>query len=163
MVFISEDVQGMGKRMNRFNQPWRMIELPQVATWERAKKNKVYPAGCSLLQVSATKGQLVYLHEAQTVDSKYCVIMPDTSKILPFYLYRILEFNMEEFLSKEQTGLNIKPEILHRFPVQFYESMEIQKFISDEQYFYEMKKMEVQKQIEMLKQMKAYLLDKFFC
>ena len=57
-------------------------KLPDVATYERAKKGKVYPKGCTLLQVSATKGQLVYLHEDQTVDSKYCVIEPDRDRVL---------------------------------------------------------------------------------
>lgn len=138
-------------------------KLPDVATYERAKKDKIYPKGCTLLQVSATKGQLVYLHEDQAVDSRYCVIEPDRDRVDAFFFYRILQKGMPEFLSKEQTGLNIKPQILDRFPVRYFTDMNVQKYISAEQFLYEMEMHHEQDQIEMLEHFKKYLLQVMFC
>lgn len=138
-------------------------KLPDVATYERSKKGKVYPKGCTLLQVSATKGQLIYLYKDQTVESKYCVINPDRNIVDPFFFYSILQKGMPEFLSKEQTGLNIKPQILDRYPVQYFADMSIQKYIAAEQYLYEMEMRFEQEQIDMMMQFKKYLLQKMFC
>lgn len=138
-------------------------KLPDIASWERAKKNKIYPAGCTCLQVSATKGQLVYLYEDQPVESKYAVIIPDRTKVDPFFFYRLLQQEMPEFLSKEQTGLNIKPHILKRFPVQYFEKMEIQKYISAEQFAYEAEIRHQQEVVEMFDHLKRYLFQMMFC
>lgn len=66
---------------------------------------------------------------------------------------------MEEFLSREQTGINIQPEILKRFPVPFYESKKIQEQIVEVQEFYESRIRETEKKIESLKGMKAFFID----
>lgn len=137
---------------------WRRDKLSALADWERAKKNRVYPAGCTCLQVSATKGQLVYLHEDQTVESRYCVIMPKTAKIEPFFLYRSLQASMPEFLSKEQTGLNIKPEILHRLKVKWFESKAVQKYIVFEQMAYEIMMQKQAIEIEGLETIKQWYI-----
>lgn len=136
--------------------------LPDLAKWERAKKNKIYPAGCTCLQVSATKGQLAYLHEDSKVESKYCVIMPNADKIEPFFLYRVIEAGMPEYLAKHQTGLNIKPEILKRFPVKWYEDRETQKYIAEEQYACEQKIANEEQILEQLKELKKWMLSVMF-
>lgn len=84
--------------------------LTEIATIERAKKDKVYSCGSICIQISATKGQLKYLEENSSVDSKYAVITPNGS-INERFLYYLLEKELPEFLHKYQTGLNIKPEI----------------------------------------------------
>lgn len=138
-------------------------KLPDVATYERAKKGKIYPTGCTCLQVSASKGQLVYLHNDQMVDAKYCVIQPDTDRLDPYFFHLILKKEMPEFLSKEQTGLNIKPQVLERFPIRYFVDMEIQRYISAEHFLYDAEMQHEQDQIEMLRHFKAYMMQLMFC
>ena len=70
---------------------------------------------------------------------------------------------MPEFLSKEQTGLNIRPQILDRFPVRYFADMNIQKYISAEQYLYETEMQYERDQIEMLEHFEKYLFQVMFC
>lgn len=45
---------------------YKKIKITEVADiLGRPKKNQMYPEGCICLQVSASKGELVYLAEAQ--------------------------------------------------------------------------------------------------
>ena len=87
----------------------KQVNIYDVADFERSKKGKEYDEGSVLIQVSASKGQLVYLDRKQTVDSKYGVFLP--KNINSKYLYCILEMMMTNFLKRYQTGLNINPEI----------------------------------------------------
>lgn len=97
-----------------------------VAVWERAKKNKVYPAGCTLLQVSASKGETLFLSGPSKVESKYCVITPDMQQIDPHYFYIVLKKELPDYLKKMQTGLNIVPSILDDMPLRWHADREVQ-------------------------------------
>lgn len=138
------------------------VKLADVATWERSKKNKIYPAGSVTLQVSATKGQLAYLEEAQEVPARYAVIMlKDGIQIMPKYFYMALQSLMPDFLRRVQTGLNIVPSVLEEFELKYHESMEEQeKFIAEYEYYGKYEK-SIEKQIEELKDLKQTLLA--FC
>jgi type I restriction enzyme M protein len=97
-----EDMQGL-----LVNQ--KEVKFYDIATFERSKKNKIYPAGSILIQVSATKGQIEYHDHDGTVEDKFGVIQ--TNAINPKYLFYVLEMVMPDFLRKYQTGLNINPKI----------------------------------------------------
>lgn len=73
------------------------------------------------------------------------------------------EKEMPEFLSKEQTGLNIKPQVLERFPIRYFVDMEIQRYISAEHFLYDAEMQHEQDQIEMLRHFKAYMMQLMFC
>ena len=76
---------------------YKKIKITEVADiLGRPKKNQIYPLGCICLQVSASKGELMYLATAQQVDAKYVVIQP--RNVIPYYLYLIIEKAMPEFL-----------------------------------------------------------------
>lgn len=141
----------------------KTVKLSDLASWERSNKNKIYPAGCTLLQVSATKGQLVYLDQDQEVDSKYCVIIPDRDQIQPLFLFRALQSLMPEFLHKEQTGLNIRPDILKRFEIKYFPDQQIQKHISKEQAVYSAAIKHAQDVADHFEDLKKYLLQVMFC
>lgn len=98
---------------------YRRVELRDVAMWERAKKGKTYPAGCSTLQVSATKGLIEYLHGPREVEDKFVVITPN-SDIVPFYFNVVLKKNIDEFLYAYKSGLNIQFSDVGHFPIELH-------------------------------------------
>ena len=53
---------------------YETMKLGDIAEWERAKKGFVYPAGCTIIQVSATKGEVHYLTKKSEVEPKYVVV-----------------------------------------------------------------------------------------
>lgn len=67
-AFLERNRQRFAKR--------RKVKLYDVASFERSKKDKVYPEGCTLIQVSATRGQMEYMKEPGTVEPKNGVIEP---------------------------------------------------------------------------------------
>lgn len=140
----------------------KRVRLSDFAIWERSKKNVVYPAGCTLLQVSASKGETVYLWEPQEVDSKYCVIQPDPEKIEPLYLFHGIQQFMPEWRAKYQTGLNIRPDELKHFTLMIVPDREAQKQFVAEAEFIEQMKRETEQEIRELEEMKRYFLEVLF-
>lgn len=144
------------------------LYLSDIASWERSKKGKIYPKGSTLLQVSASKGELIYLEENQTVKpSMYAVITPievteGCPKIDGRYLFAILHHFLPKFLRKTQTGLNIQPEILYELRMAVHILPETQKNVADA--WFEIDRQEKQKQelLNALKTGKAYLLQHMF-
>lgn len=87
---------------------YRTVNLLDVASLERAQAGKVYPAGSTIIQISATRGQTIYLEEAGEVESHYVVIVPEV-ECDPYYLYIVIERAMPWFCHTYQNGLNIVP------------------------------------------------------
>lgn len=108
---------------------FKTCNLLELVDIERAKKGKIYPADCVLIQVSATKGQLVYLDKPSEVESMYAVMQP--KGIYGNYLYHILTDAMPEFLDKYQTGLNIQPDIFKDMSIKIHTDIETQKAWAD--------------------------------
>ena len=137
-----------------------VVNLLDIATIERSKKNKTYKKGSILIQLSATKGQMIYLDDDTKVDSKYGVFEADKDKVEPRYLYYVLKMSMPDFLTKYQTGLNIKPEIFDSFKVKVHRSLEVQKIIVKilDSFNVDLE----EKEIEKYKKIKEYHLDNMF-
>ena len=87
------------------------VNLFDVASVERAKKGKIYPAGVILIQLSATRGQLIYVDKSQEIDTRYAVITPN-DKVIPYYLYIVIDRALPEFMQKNQTGINLQADAL---------------------------------------------------
>lgn len=136
------------------------VRLSEIAKWERAKAGKTYPEGCTLLQISATRGQLVYQDHAGPVDSKYAVIEP--VGVSGFYLFCLLESQMPEFLKTHQTGLNIRPEVLNEMTVRHYPDPTIQTEIELRMRCKDKEIRLEEKQLEKLQQIKVFLLENCF-
>ena len=99
--------------------------LGDVATIERSKKNQEYDAGCTLLQVSATRGEVVY-HHGGYVDSKYAVIRPKNN-IVPLYLYCVIKYrSIDKFMARYAQGLNIISDDIKRMEVPILDCIEEQ-------------------------------------
>lgn len=144
---------------------YNVIESPfpqLVIGWERAKKGKIYPAGSICLQVSATRGQLVYLDSAQEVDSRYAVIAPERNRVRPYYLYCIMELQLPEFLASHQTGLNIRPEILEEFKIRWHPDPADQQEAEAEQRAMDEAVRKEAEALDQIKKLKEYFLDRCF-
>ena len=106
---------------------YKKIKIEEAADiLGRPKKNQIYPEGCICLQVSASKGELLYLKEAQQVDAKYVVIQP--RNVIPYYLYLVIEKAMPEFLYKQ--GLNISAHDIKHMEILCHTDVETQALIS---------------------------------
>lgn len=98
-----------------------------LATFERVKKGKVYEAGTVYIQLSATDGKVGFLTENKELEEKYGVFIPKLEHICPRYLYYILDFEMEKFLARYQSGININPDIFKYLQVTYYPEYKWQK------------------------------------
>lgn len=137
-----------------------VVNLLDIATIERSKKNKTYKKDSILIQLSATKGQMIYLDDDTKVDSKYGVFEVNKDKVEPRYLYYVLKMSMPDFLTRYQTGLNIKPKIFDSFKVKVHRSLEVQKIIVKilDSFNVELE----EKEVEKYKKIKEYHLDNMF-
>lgn len=97
------------------------VKLEDVAEYARAKKGKVYPAGTSTIQISATRGQIGYLDKLSEVETKYVAIIPQAG-INPKYFNIVMQKNVEEFIYKYGSGLNIQEKDVGKFPIQLHNS-----------------------------------------
>lgn len=108
---------------------YKRFKITEVADiLGRPKKNQMYPEGCICLQVSASKGELLYLDTSQQVDAKYVVIKP--RNVIPFYLYLMIEKAMPEFLYKYRQGLNISAHDIKHMEVVGHTDVETQALIA---------------------------------
>lgn len=87
----------------------------------------MYEAGTVYIQLSATDGKVRFLTESKELEPKYSVFIPKCEYICPRYLYYILDFEMEAFLARYQSGININPDIFKHLQVTYYPEYKWQK------------------------------------
>ena len=138
----------------------RTVNITELATIERSS-GKIYPAGCTLIQVSATNGQVLYHVEEAEVPAKYAVVSAN-DKILPKYLYHMISFQADAFFHAIQTGLNIQIESLNEMKLKIHTDLEKQTEIV--KYLDVIEKTEASEEaiIELLKQAKQTNLSDMF-
>lgn len=137
----------------------RLIEIADI---ERAKKGKIYPAGCTLIALSATKGvgDNKY-HEADgEVEPRYAVIRPRI-EILPKYLFISIQVAFSEFYQAWHTGINLQIDKLEFLKVKIHE-LEAQATIVE--FYKKMTYLEEKEEqlIQKAKNVKKGYLDKLF-
>jgi restriction endonuclease S subunit len=137
---------------------YETVKLGDVAEFGRAKKDKVYPAGCSTIQISATKGQIGFLTHASTVEAKEAVIRPQAG-IDARYFNIVLQKNVAQFMEKYATGLNIQEKEIANFPIQLH-NVETQKAIADMMKYMDDKADTIESEIAGLKKLKKAMLEK---
>ena len=138
----------------------RTVNITELAKIERSS-GKVYPAGCTLIQVSATRGQVLYHGEEAEIPAKYAVITAN-DKVLPKYLYHMISFQADAFFHAIQTGLNIQIDSLNEMKLKIHADLEKQAEIV--RYLDVIEKMESKEEatIELLKQAKQTNLSDMF-
>lgn len=133
------------------------VQLEDVAEFGRAKEGHVYPRGSSTIQISATNGQIDYLEYPQTVESKHVVIIPQAG-INPKYFNYVLQKNIDVFVRKFKTGLNIKEQEIGKFPVELHGS-ETQKAVAKMLNYVDEEERRRQEEVDALTELKKTLLN----
>ena len=138
----------------------RTVNIAELARIERSS-GKVYPAGCTLIQVSATNGQVLYHVEEAEIPTKYAVVTAN-DKVLPKYLYHMISFQADAFFHAIKTGLNIQMDTLNEMKLKIHTELEKQAEIV--KYLDVIEKLEAKEEttIELLKQAKQTNLSEMF-
>ena len=144
----------------------RMRSVTEIATVERAVAKKIYPAGTTLIRMSAVKGYLEdavlkYVEEPGEIDSKYCCIVPDENVIRPRILFELIGTALDEYMHTYVSGKNIQAKDFRflEIPVlPMAEQIELEKQLNrlDEE------ERQTQKLITALKDFEAIMLDHMF-
>ncbi|MYV14850.1 restriction endonuclease subunit S [Ligilactobacillus salivarius] len=106
---------------------YEVVKLEDVAEYARAKQGKIYPAGTSTLQISATRGGIGFLSEPGYVHTKNVAIIPQAG-IDPLYFNIAMQRNIDLFMHKYATGINIQEHEVGKFPIYLHD-YETQKAI----------------------------------
>ena len=133
----------------------------QLADIERASAGKTYPAGCSTIELSAYQGAAGYLTEPSEVSNRYAVIIPKVD-ISHRYLHTILEEALPEFLAKYQTGINLQEGTLKYLNLEIHTSRDTQEWLSDRLEALSEAEDKIQREINGLKELKTFFLEKLF-
>ena len=138
----------------------KTVNITELAKIERSS-GKTYPAGCTLIQISATRGQVLYHVEEAEIPSHYAVFLPN-DKVLPKYLYHMISFQAGRFIYTVQTGLNIQIDSLNEMKLKIHTNLGKQAEIV--RYLDVIEKMEAKEEttIELLKQAKQTNLSEMF-
>lgn len=104
---------------------YRKVKLLDIASIERAT-NKEYSKGVTIVQISATRGQVKYVNESKTIESHYVVIKP-CDKFDSKYFYYAVKNSADEFFYKFQTGLNMKIDEFKHMELYIEDDINIQK------------------------------------
>lgn len=143
-----------------------MRSVTEIATVERAVAKKIYPAGTTLIRMSAVRGYmedavLKYVEKPGEIDSKYCCIVPDETIIRPRILFELIGTMLDEYMHTYVSGMNIQAKDFRflEIPVlPMAEQIELEKQLNrlDEE------EKQTQKLITALKDFKAIMLDHMF-
>lgn len=141
---------------------YEVKRLIDIADIERAKAGKLYPAGCTLIALSATNGESDNKYHAKDgeVEPRYAVVKPKI-EILPKYLFISIQMAFPTFYQGWQTGINLQFDKLRFLKVKIHE-LETQAAIVE---FYKKMTQLEQKQEQLIQKaqdMKKGYLDKLF-
>lgn len=76
----------------------RKVKIIKLATIERAQ-DKIYPAGCTLIPLSASAPELVrFLDTASAVENRFAVVIPN-EKVIPEFLFITVQRASARFFS----------------------------------------------------------------
>lgn len=142
-----------------FNQ-YKTMPIAEIGELERAKKGKIYRAGSTLIQLSATQGQLEYLKQCGAVETKYAVLTPD-SRYNARYIYTSIQRAMPKFLHKQKTGINIQFDALKKMKIAVHDR-ETQDYIAMQDTTIDDAIEKEQMAIHLAKDIKKYFLEGMF-
>lgn len=139
---------------------YKKVKLLDIASIERAT-NKEYCSGVTIVQVSATRGQVEYVNEAKTIESKYVVLKP-CDKFDSKYFYFAVKNSADEFFYKFQTGLNMKVEDFKHMELDVEDDINIQKEYVKNMEIIERAILLSEQELSEVKEFKNTMLSKLF-
>ena len=138
----------------------KKLSLKMLQSMHEQKKGWTYPAGTSTIQISATRGQIGYLDKPSEVHTKDVAIIPQAG-INPRYFNIVMNKNIDEFMAKYATGINIKENEIGKFPIQLH-NKETQDAVAKMFGYVEEQEQIAQTEILNLKNLKGNLMDNMF-
>lgn len=139
---------------------YQIVRLRDAAEVERAQKGKIYPEGCTLIALSATKGQVEYMPREGEVDSRWAVVIPHEGNIQK-YIYYSIKRSFPEFSEKYITGINLQMENLNHLEIALHQ-IEIQREVVRMLETVEQKEKKEEQKLNAWKDAKKYFLGKMF-
>ena len=105
--------------------------IQEIATLApRGQNGVIYPAGTSAVQISASKGQMLYLSEPGSIPNHYAPIVPKQG-MNGFYLFTVIELAIPAFLARYRQGLNLIAADLKFLDVDIHPCERTQNMICD--------------------------------
>lgn len=139
---------------------YKKVKLLDIASIERAT-NKEYSSGVTIVQVSATRGQVEYVNESKTIESRYVVLKP-CDKFDSKYFYFAVKNSADEFFYKFQTGLNMKVEYFKHMELDVEDDINIQKEQVENMEIIERAILLSEQELSEVKEFKNTMLSKLF-
>lgn len=140
----------------------KMTNIYDIADIERAVNGKIYPAGCTLMPLSAAQSSpLIYHSERGTVETRYAVIQPHED-VNSEYLFTIIERAYPRFKSKYMTTINMQFGQLKFLMVDYHPDRQTQDYVADMVHQVHALEEQERKIIEELKEQKRYYLGTMF-
>lgn len=145
--------------MINFNK-YKLMSLSEVGEFERAKKGKIYKAGSTLIQLSATRGYIKYLSRDGEVEMKYAVLTPD-HKHNAYYIHTSIKKSFPEFFYREKTGMNLQFDTLRKMCIAIHDR-ETQDYIAQQAAMIDDAISKEKRAIELVKDIKKFFLEGMF-
>lgn len=136
---------------------YEQVKLEDVAEYGRAKQGHVYPRGTTTLQISASRGQLDYLDYPREVATKYVVIIPQAG-IHPRYFNYAMQKNVDEFMRRHATGINVQEKEVGQFPIELHNSDTQKAVVKFLEYLDEQERV-IQGEVDAMTKLKSNLLN----
>ena len=140
----------------------RKIKIIKLAAIERAQ-DKIYPAGCTLIPLSASAPELVrFLETASAVENRFAVVIPN-EKVIPEFLFITVQRASARFFHTYQTGINLQfNTLLKYFKVEFTDNKERQSEIVEAVRKCDQIALKEELAIGVLKEIKRNMLQRMF-
>ena len=139
--------------------PYSVKKLSEVGTISSVRKGGVYPKGSTLVQISASNGEVCYLEQESSVDSRFVVIQ--SLGLNDKYLNFIIHKNISKFMFKYKQGLNISKNDLQYLPIEILSDDIIEK-LPNVIWLVNQLINNIQHKIELLNKTKKGFLQKMF-
>ena len=139
---------------------YKRVRLTDIAAVERVKKGIVYKANTIFIQVSASKGQTIIIDNDMEMGTQYVSVIPKID-INAKYLKISIDNEMEQFLQKYQTGLNIQVDTFKHIYIYIHDK-ETQEYIVNSLMAINQEIEQEEKEIQLYKSMKYYYLRNMF-
>lgn len=104
---------------------YKKINLLELADVERAK-GKEYPKGVTIVQISATRGQVLYVEQPRIITGEYAVLLPKSGIDSKYFYYAVVN-EAPHFFKRYQTGLNMRMDNFKNMVLDFENDIAIQK------------------------------------
>lgn len=143
-------------------QNYKDVGIYEISSVERAIKGKTYPAGSTLIPLSAIRIGInaEYLKKDSEVETRYAVITPKDSYDAEF-IFQMVQMQLSEFLAKYMTGINLKFGELKHLHIRMF-NQETRNFITKELDMVDHAIEYENKEIEKLKDEKKFYLANMF-